>query len=67
MKSRRVLSGLEPLLVCGLIVAIALVGFQCLSTVISHNVRPLASLALVPEEPTAVAMATDDSRPTTNR
>ena len=67
MISRRVISALEPLMVCGIVVPLALVGLRSLSTVISRNVQPLASVALVPEEPTPVALANDESLPTTNR
>ncbi len=67
MISRRVISALEPLIVCGVVVSLALVGLRSLSTVISRNVQPLATVALVPEEPTPVALANDESRPSTNR
>ena len=67
MMSRRVLSALEPMIVFGLVVALTLVGFRGMSTVISRHVQPLTSLALVPEEPTPVALANDESLPTTNR
>ncbi len=67
MKSSRVISALEPLIVFGLVAAFALVGFQSVSTLISRNVQPLASLALVPEESTPVAMAKVESPATTNR
>lgn len=67
MMSRHVLSALEPMIVFGLVVSLTLVGHQSLSTAISHHVQPLTSLALVPEEPTPVALAKDESLPTTNR
>ncbi len=67
MKSSRVISALEPLIVFGLVAAFALVGFQSVNTLISRNVQPLASLPLVPEEPTPVALALEEPQTTTKR
>ncbi len=67
MKSSRVISALEPLIVLGLVAAFALVGFRGVNTLISQNVQPLAALPLVPEEPIPVALAQDESATTTSR
>ena len=67
MKPQRVISALEPLFVCGLVLTVALVGLSTLSTMISRHVQPLASVALAPEEPAPIAVANDESRPTKNR
>ena len=65
MKSCRVVSAFEPMIVWGIVVSLSLVGLRSVGTLISRHVQPLASVGLASEEPTPVALANDESR--TNR
>ena len=67
MKSRRVNSALEPIIILGILVSFAILGIKSMGALISRNVLPLASVPLIPEEPTPVALAQDESLTTKKR